>query len=87
MKFRSPKELGALVRSRRKELELTQQQLAEKTGVQRLWIIQFEAGKPTVELGLVLRTIKALNMQLSAINNEELNLPDVDLDNLIDGED
>ena len=35
-------------------------------GVSRLWVGQFENGKETVELGLVLKTMRALDLNLEA---------------------
>jgi len=40
----------------------TQTALAERTGISRKWIYQFESGKPTAELGLVLRVLEALGL-------------------------
>ena len=43
---------------------MTQVQLAEQVGVQALWVSQFERGKATAQIGLVLRTLKTLNIPL-----------------------
>ncbi len=66
MQFQTPRELAALIRSRRKLRRLSQTQLAALAGVSRDWIIGLEKGRSTVEFGLVLRTIKALGLALSA---------------------
>lgn len=66
MQFQTPRELAALIRSRRKQRGLSQTQLAALAGVSRDWIIGLEKGRSTVEFGLVLRTIKALGLALSA---------------------
>jgi DNA-binding XRE family transcriptional regulator len=34
---------------------MTQEELAKRLGVSRLWIAEFEGGKPTARLDLVLR--------------------------------
>lgn len=65
MQFQTPRELAALIRSRRKQRGLSQTQLAALGGVSRDWIIDLEKGRSTVEFGLVLRTIKALGLALS----------------------
>ena len=65
MKVPSPKELGIFVRERRREHGWTQLELASRVGVQPLWISQFERGKATAQIGLVMRTLKALNAALS----------------------
>lgn len=58
--------LGRLVRIKRLALKLTQQQLAERTGVGRRFICELEAGKPTIELGKALAACQALGLSLSA---------------------
>ena len=64
MIVRTPADLGLLIRARRRELGLDQQTLATRVGVSRLWIIEFERGKPRAEIGLVLRTLTALDLRL-----------------------
>jgi HTH-type transcriptional regulator/antitoxin HipB len=64
MIVRTPSDLGLLIRARRRELGLDQRTLAERVGVSRLWIIEFEKGKPRAEIGLVLRTLTALDLHL-----------------------
>lgn len=64
MKISSSKELGLLVRDRRKSKGWTQAELAQRAGVKPLWISQFERGKPTAQVNLVLNTLKALSVDL-----------------------
>ena len=64
MQVRAPSDLGQAIRQRRKQLGLDQRSLAERVGVSRQWIVEIEKGKPRAELGLVLRTLKALELQL-----------------------
>jgi HTH-type transcriptional regulator/antitoxin HipB len=64
MIVRSVKDLGALVRERRNRLRWSQAELAAKIGVQRLWVSQFESGKTTVHIGLVMRALRALDLEL-----------------------
>ena len=64
MIVRSVKDMGALVRDRRKSLGWSQSELASKIGVQRLWVSQFEAGKTTAHIGLVMRTLRALDLEV-----------------------
>lgn len=45
---------------------MTQLQLADQVGVSRDWIIRLEQGRGTIELALVLRTLKALELTLQA---------------------
>tara|TARA_Y100000385_G_C12978381_1_gene587250 strand:+ start:92 stop:364 length:273 start_codon:yes stop_codon:yes gene_type:complete len=64
MKINSAKDLGLLVRDRRKAKGWTQAELAKQAGVKPLWISQFERGKSTVQVGLVFQTLKALGIPL-----------------------
>jgi len=58
-------ELGNAIRYARKHLSLTQPQLALATGVGTRFIVDLEAGKPTVQLALVLRVIDSLGGQVT----------------------
>lgn len=64
MPLHSVEELGAAIRRRRRQLNLDQQSLAERAGVSRQWIVEIEAGKPRAEIGLLLRTLRALDLEL-----------------------
>ena len=54
MKIRTPQDLGAAVRGRRRSLKLSQAQVAKSARVSRPWLSEFESGKPTVEVSRVL---------------------------------
>lgn len=60
----STKTLGAALKAARKQLGLTQSNLALAAGVGLRFIVDLEAGKPTVRLEQVLRVIDALGGQL-----------------------
>jgi len=62
MRVRSIHDLAAAVRGRRLALGMSQAELAARAGVSRDWVNYFEAGKPTVELILVLRLLAALDL-------------------------
>lgn len=64
MIIRTPRELGLLARERRRELKLTQIELAERIGSSRQWVRLLESGKPRLELGLTLRALTALGIRL-----------------------
>jgi HTH-type transcriptional regulator / antitoxin HipB len=68
MKIQTASDLGALVRDRRGIRGLSQQALALRAGVSVRWLKAFEAGKSTAEIGLVLRTLGALDLTLSVID-------------------
>lgn len=65
MMIQTASDLGALVRDRRGAQELSQLALALRAGVSVRWLKSFEAGKSTVEIGLVLRTLGALGLTLN----------------------
>ncbi len=63
--IRTPQHLGSALRAARKQLGLTQPQLALAAGVGVRFIVELEAGKPTLRLETVLRVIDALGGELS----------------------
>ena len=71
MQIRTPRDLGLVIRDRRRRLKLSQTDLARKVGVGRQWIASVERGKPGVELGLVLRTFTALGLSLTLDENPD----------------
>ena len=66
MLIRTPTDLGAVIRDRRKRLKLDQSTLAKRIGVSRQWVIEIEHGHPRAELTLVLRALDALGIPLRA---------------------
>ena len=66
MLVRTPADFGAVIRDRRKQLKLDQATFAKRIGVSRQWVILVEQGHPRAELGLVLRALAALDIQLDA---------------------
>ncbi len=86
MKLRSIRDFAAAVRGRRQDLGLSQAELAARAGVSRKWIYQFEAGKPTAELRLILRVLDALGLVLDVAYDEQTaaGQPTGDLDALIE---
>jgi len=55
----TPESLGQAVRGARKQLNLTQPQLAMAAGVGVRFIVDLEAGKPTLRLENILRVLHA----------------------------
>lgn len=90
MVARTTRDIGLLIRARRKELGLDQRELASRVGVSRQWLIDLEKGKPGVEVGLVLRVLQALELVLDVapVQQERAStrkrMPHVDIDALID---
>jgi y4mF family transcriptional regulator len=66
MFIRTPADLGAIIRDRRKQLGLDQSTFAKRIGVSRQWVIGVERGHPRAAMGLVLRAIDALGIRLDA---------------------
>lgn len=64
MKASSVRDIVAIAKSRRRQLGLSQAKLATQTGVGREWVIEFEKGKSTVELGLVVRALRELGLSI-----------------------
>ena len=54
---------GSMVRSRRKALNMRQDQLALATGVGRRFLIELESGKPSCQLGRSLLVAYALGLK------------------------
>jgi len=87
VRLNSTGDLAAEVRGRRKDLGLTQAELAARAGVSRAWVNEVEAGKPTLELGLVLRLLDHLGLQLELVksaSSDDVPESGIDLDSLLD---
>ena len=54
--------LGRALRRRRKDIGLTQAECAARAGVSAAWLSQFENGKATCEVGLVMNVAHALGV-------------------------
>jgi HTH-type transcriptional regulator / antitoxin HipB len=64
MRVTTSRELGSLVRQRRHDLRLTQQQLADRAGVGRPWLVAVEAGHPRAEVGKLFALLAELGLDL-----------------------
>lgn len=58
---------GVILRDRRKELKMTQSELAEKTGIVRSYIARIERGETDMQLSSFLRIAHALKMEFSPV--------------------
>lgn len=61
-----------LVAARRKDLQLTQQEVAELTGLSRRTVQQVERGKGTVRLDILLRVLDAVGLSLAVVQQSLL---------------
>ena len=64
MRIRTAADLGAFIRERRAKLGMDQIALAKKAGTSRKWLVEVEQGKPGAEIGLILRTLKSLEVSI-----------------------
>ena len=76
--IRTPLDFGLVIRHRRRQLALNQADLARRVGVSRQWIVAVEQGKARAELGLVLRTLAALDLKLALEACVDAATPSVD---------
>jgi y4mF family transcriptional regulator len=74
-------DLGRYVRERRRLAGLNQSDLAARAKVSRRWLADLEAGKPTVEVGLVFRVMSALGLFLDCRPEP---VSEIDLDAYLD---
>lgn len=71
IRIHSTQSLGLAMRAARKQLGLTQSQLALAAGVGLRFIVDLEAGKPTLRLEQVLRVIDALGGEVVLVGLPE----------------
>jgi HTH-type transcriptional regulator/antitoxin HipB len=63
----TPAEIGAVIRSTRKHLGVTQRDLALTSGTGLRFIIELEKGKETCELGKALRVLHTLGIDITLL--------------------
>ena len=71
MQILNMSQLGQLIRARRKELGLTQQELAIRCGCARRYVSELEQGKETARVGMVLHTLHMLTLDMNITPREE----------------
>lgn len=67
MPVNSTAEYGQLLRERRRELGLSQTDVANVIGVNRRVLGQLENGKPTVQLNIALEAARVLGLDLELV--------------------
>ena len=75
MRIRTATDLGAFIRERRTRLGMDQISLAKKAGTSRKWLVEVERGKPGAEIGLILRTLKSLEISIDLEPNSSVATP------------
>ena len=78
MRIRTATDLGAFIRERRTKLGMDQIALAKKAGTSRKWLVEVEQGKPGAEIGLVLRTLKSLEISIDLEADSSVATPQPD---------
>lgn len=85
MRIKTATDLGALVRERRRERGLSQEDLARTVGVSRQWIVGLEQGKFRA-FEIVIRTLGALALSIEVVSDDDSldgGTTTVDLDELL----
>jgi y4mF family transcriptional regulator len=70
MTIRTPEQLGVAIRVKRKQLKVTQKELAMTCGTGLRFIIDLEKGKPTCQIGKMLQVLQALGLGI------QIDIPD-----------
>jgi transcriptional regulator with XRE-family HTH domain len=71
-KIKTIEDLGAFIKIRRKELKVPQVELAGLSRVGTRFLIELEAGKPTIQFSKALSIINTLGIDLYAAKREDL---------------
>jgi HTH-type transcriptional regulator/antitoxin HipB len=79
MILHNPEQLGAAIRLKRKEKNLTQSELAKLLGAERKWVLRLESGNSKAEIGLILRAIEVLGLRASLADKGQLSRSPDDL--------
>ena len=66
MKMKTAEQLGAAIRTRRKQLKITQKELAMTCGTGLRFIVDVEKGKPTCQMGKTLQVFQMLGLAIEA---------------------
>lgn len=68
IEIKSPEDLGLLIRKARERRDQSQQNFADLAGVGRRFVSELENGKATLELGKVLKVMRAAGLSIFARN-------------------
>ena len=67
MLIRTPTELGALIRDRRRQMDLDQATLAKRIGVSRQWVIAIEQGRYSPSLEVAFQIARVFRVPLDDV--------------------
>ncbi len=73
------KELASFVKERRKSVNLTQEEFAERAGVALTVIRKIEQGKTNLNMEKVNLVLRMFGHQLAAVDRKEIEKPDATL--------
>jgi len=65
MNIKDTEQLGKAVRKKRKQIGVTQRELAMTCGTGERFIVELEQGKQTCQVGKVLHVVQALGINIS----------------------
>jgi y4mF family transcriptional regulator len=71
-----PTALGHIVRETRRALGLTQPKLALSAGVGVRFLVDIEKGKPTAQIGKIMRVLAALGIEIQLSPPNTIKAPD-----------
>jgi HTH-type transcriptional regulator/antitoxin HipB len=66
VRIRAEGDFGTIARQRRRDLALSQAELAERAGVTRQWVVRFEQGNAEVSLSKAFAVMRELSLTLRA---------------------
>ena len=66
MAIQTAEQLGTVIRARRKQLRITQKELAMTCGTGLRYIVDLEKGKPTCQIGKALLILHSLGLAVEA---------------------
>ena len=93
MRIETIRDLGLVVRDRRRSLGLSQQQVADRIGTARQWVAALESGRAQPGLAPVLRALAVLDLAIDVSPTDSSSLGSgtatdrltpIDLDRLLD---
>jgi len=71
MNINNAEQIGKAIRTRRKDLKITQKELAMACGTGLRFIVELEKGKPTCQIGKILQVLRALGFVIDVRPNAE----------------
>jgi len=66
MYIKTPRDFGAIIREVRRHNGMSQTDLARALRTSQSWVSEVESGKPTAEIGMVLKALSVLGISIDA---------------------